>query len=55
MYKDVRDVRGKRLCRYDPERRLIEIQRRGEKTVVDLTQYDDEESASERPESQGRR
>ena len=30
---------GKLLLRYDPLRSIIEIQRRGVKTVIDLTQY----------------
>ena len=37
---------GKLLARYDPERDIIEFQRRGIKTVVDLRQV--KESASER-------
>jgi len=34
------------LCRYDPERRLVEIVRRGVKTVVDLTEYDEKDCNS---------
>jgi hypothetical protein len=29
------------LFLYDPERKLIEVQRRGQKTLVDLAQLDD--------------
>lgn len=29
------------LFKYDPARHLIEIQRRGKKTIVDLSQLDD--------------
>ncbi len=40
-YIDVREPHtGKLLFRYDPERRIIEIQSRGVKTTVDLTRYD---------------
>ena len=37
---------GKLLARYDPERDIIEFQRRGIKTVIDLQQV--KESANER-------
>lgn len=38
---DVREpVTGKLLFRYDPERNLIEIQRRGVVTVVDLNHWE---------------
>lgn len=40
-YIDVREPHtDKLLFRYDPERRIIEIQSRGVKTTVDLTRYD---------------
>jgi len=40
-YIDVREPHtSKLLFRYDPKRRIIEIQSRGVKTTVDLTQYD---------------
>ena len=31
---------GKLLFRHDPQRGIIEVQRRGVKTLVDLTQYE---------------
>lgn len=38
-FVDVREPHtNKLLFRYDPERGLVEVQRRGVKTVVDLTQ-----------------
>ena len=38
-FVDVREPHtNKLLFRYDPERNLVEVQRRGVKTVVDLTQ-----------------
>lgn len=43
MFREVVDPHtGYLLFRYDPDRELIEIQRRGVKTVVDLTQYRDD-------------
>jgi hypothetical protein len=36
MYTDLRDHDGHLLARLDPERWLLEIQRRGEKTLFDL-------------------
>ena len=33
---------GKLLFKYDPERGIIEIQRRGEKHIIDLRQYGSE-------------
>lgn len=40
-FVDVREpYTGKLLFRYDPVRRLIEIQRRGELTLIDLTKYE---------------
>lgn len=36
---DIRDEAGKLLLRYNPEKNLIEIQRRNTKTVIDLDQY----------------
>lgn len=37
---DVRELHtGKLLFKYDPERDIIEIERRGHKSVVDLRQY----------------
>jgi hypothetical protein len=38
MYTDLRDANGHLLARLDPERWLLEIQRRGEKTLIDLRQ-----------------
>jgi hypothetical protein len=35
-YQDLRDASGHLLARLDPERWLLEIQRRGEKTLFDL-------------------
>ena len=42
-YVDVRGADNKLLFRYDPYRRLIQIQRNGRHTrqVVDLQEYDD--------------
>lgn len=46
---DVREpVTGKLLFRYDPERNLIEIQRRGVVTVVDLTHWEYSRKTEER-------
>ena len=40
-FVDVRDPHtGKLLFRYDPARRLIEVVRRGVKTLIDLSAYD---------------
>lgn len=40
MFIDVREPGTSWLLfRYDPERHLIEIQRRGVRTLIDLTQY----------------
>ncbi len=38
-YQDLRDQEGHLLARLDPERWLLEIQRRGEKTLFDLCQF----------------
>jgi hypothetical protein len=47
MYIEIRDPHsGKLLCRYDPDRALLEFQHKHAKTIVDLTQY---QSASELP------
>jgi hypothetical protein len=48
MWIDLRDAGGRLLARYDPARRLLEIQRRGVKTLIDLTAY---EPAYEPPSS----
>jgi len=32
---------GKLLCKYDPERELLEIVRRRVRTIIDLKQYRD--------------
>lgn len=48
MFVDVREPHtGKLLFRYDGDRQLVEIQRRGEKTLVDLTEFQAPESAEE--------
>jgi hypothetical protein len=48
MYLDIREPQtGKLLFRFDPERDLVEVQRRGVKTVVDLAEYRAPESAKE--------
>lgn len=40
-FVDVRDDRsGKLLFRYDAKRKLVEIVRRGERVLVDLTEYE---------------
>jgi len=36
VFEDVRDPNGKLLFRIDHDRALIEIQRRGQKTIIDL-------------------
>lgn len=36
---ELRDKSGKLLARLEPERRLLEFQRRGELTLVDLARY----------------
>ena len=46
MWVDIREpVTEKLLMRYDPQRDIIEVQRRGVKTVVDLTQYKERQGA----------
>jgi Zn-dependent membrane protease YugP len=42
MWHDVKHPRhpGRLLMRYDPERRLIQIAEKGEKHVIDLSEYD---------------
>lgn len=40
---------GRLLFRYDPTRHLIEIQRRGIKTVVDLSRYHPPDRMEGRP------
>lgn len=47
-YLDVRSSRGKLLFRYDPYRGIVEIQERGVKEYIDLTQI-----LAERQERQG--
>jgi hypothetical protein len=40
-YIDIREPgTGKFLFKYDPERRLIQVQRRGIRTIIDLAAYD---------------
>ena len=47
-FVDVREPQTEKLLfRYDPDRDIIEVQRRGVKTVVDLTQYRAPEGAPE--------
>ncbi len=45
MYTDLRDANGHLLARLDPERWLLEIQRRGIKTLFDLREILAPESA----------
>lgn len=41
MYIEIREPStGKLLCRYDPQRRLLEHRRRGVTTVTDLAAHD---------------
>ena len=49
MWHDVKHPRhpGRLLMRYDPERRLIQIAEKGEKHVIDLSEYDFVIGASE--------
>jgi hypothetical protein len=47
VYTDLRDHDGHLLARLDPERWLLEIQRRGEKTLFDLREKLAPESAKE--------
>ena len=43
---DIREpTTEKLLMRYDPNRDIIEVQRRGVKTLVDLTQYKERQGA----------
>ena len=52
-FVDVREPHThKLLFRFDPARDIIEIQQRGVKTVVDLTQYKAPESAGRLPNEQ---
>ena len=46
---------GKLLMRFDPQRDIIEVQRRGVKTVVDLTKYRAPEGAPENHDDTGNR
>ena len=54
---EIRDDRDQRLlCKYDPERALLEFQHRRVKTLIDLTQYagaaprhQDSQSDTDRP------
>lgn len=40
MWRDVKHpTTGRLLFRYDPERELIQIQDRGQKTIVDLQEF----------------
>jgi len=40
MWHEIRQSgTNKLLCRYDPERNLIEVAHRGEKTIIDLSEY----------------
>lgn len=49
MYIEIREpASGKLLCRYDPERRLLEHRRRGVVTITDLAALEPE--IPERPE-----
>ena len=49
---DVREPHTNRLLfRYDATRRLVEIQHRNVKTMVDLTQYDEAPVGDEAPQS----
>jgi len=53
MFVDVREpVTGKLLFRYDPERNLIEIQRRGVVTVVDLNYWEYSRKAETKTEAE---
>jgi len=47
VWVDLRDANGKLMGRYDPKRRLLEIQHRRVKTIFDLTQYEVPESTKE--------
>jgi hypothetical protein len=47
VYTDLRDHDGHLLARLDPERWLLEIQRRGEKTLIDLREVLAPKSAKE--------
>lgn len=52
MYIEIREPgSGKLLCRYDPQRRLLEHRRRGVTTVTDLAAMSDPaDPHPERPE-----
>jgi hypothetical protein len=48
MWVDIREPHtDKLLLRFDPARDIIEVQRRGVKTVIDLTQYKERQGATE--------
>jgi hypothetical protein len=38
-FVDVRNERGKLLCRFDPARDLVEFVERGQRSLVDLQDY----------------
>jgi len=43
---DIREpITNKLLARFDPQRDILEVVRRGVKTVVDLTQYKERQGA----------
>jgi hypothetical protein len=51
-FVDVREPQTEKLLfRYDPDRDIIEVQRRGVKTVVDLRQYQERQGAPIWPEA----
>lgn len=39
MWQDVRDVAGKLLFRFDPQRDLVQVKRNGVVVVIDLSEY----------------
>jgi len=45
MFVDIRDPKSQRLlCRYDPDRTLLEFRHGSKVTLIDLTAYDGNES-----------
>ncbi len=51
MFVEIRDTNGHLLCRFDPERDLLEFQHRRVKTLVDLQQHRIP-SVTERPQDE---
>lgn len=48
-FVELRDVNGRLLARYDPERRLLEIRRQHRVVLFDLQQYEGDSIAAAQP------